>query len=59
VLLLIRGFLGYVGIWDVFINLLSYAFSTTGAGVLSMFVGPGGHGLGSLTVCLEKVGLSF
>ena len=37
-LLLIRGFLGYVGIWDILINLLSYVLSTTGAGVFSTFV---------------------
>ena len=52
-LLLIRGFLGYVGVWVALINLLSYVLSTTGAGVLSTFVLLGEHGLGPLTVCVE------
>lgn len=52
-LLLIRCFFGYVGIWDIFTNLLAYLLSTTGAGILSTLFSPGRHRLGLLTVCLE------
>ena len=52
-LLLIRCFLGYVGIWDAFTNLLAHVLGTTGAGVLSTLFSPGGQGFGLLTVCFE------